>query len=54
MKNKTKFMDTEMIQRSLMRMSHEILERNKGTQCEKIQDVIANFPQRIAFRLGPG
>ena len=32
MKPNTKLMDAEMIQRSLMRMSHEILERNKGTQ----------------------
>lgn len=32
LKEKSKLMDIQMIKRTLMRISHEILERNKGTE----------------------
>ncbi|MCG2712131.1 MAG: bifunctional pyr operon transcriptional regulator/uracil phosphoribosyltransferase PyrR [Candidatus Omnitrophica bacterium] len=45
LKEKSKLMDEQMIKRTLMRISHEILERNKGTK----EIVIVGIRKRGAY-----
>ncbi|MFH1094571.1 MAG: bifunctional pyr operon transcriptional regulator/uracil phosphoribosyltransferase PyrR [Candidatus Omnitrophota bacterium] len=45
LKEKSKLMDEQMIKRTLMRISHEILERNKGTK----EIVIVGIRNRGAY-----